>query len=113
MPAQQGLWLHDYQSLLPASNQPGQQDQEHAIGPGDWWPVHLSLEDDELLAQEGIFRQKLGRASAKVGEGGQRQGGHERCGPTSKVRGECIQAAIQEALERDKNTSQTRSFSLT
>src|SRR5215831_20068822 len=32
------VWLHDEEGLLPGSNQPGQQDQEHAIGPGDRWP---------------------------------------------------------------------------
>jgi hypothetical protein len=30
-------------SLLPRSNQPGQQDEEHAIGLGECWPFHLSL----------------------------------------------------------------------
>ena len=37
-------------SLLPGPNQPGQQDQEQAIGSGDAWSFHLSPEDDELLA---------------------------------------------------------------
>ena len=55
MPAQQGLWLHDVEGLMPSPNQPGQQDEEHAIGSGDGWQFHLSPEDDELLAQEGIF----------------------------------------------------------
>jgi hypothetical protein len=50
MPAEQGGWLHDDQSLLPGSNQPGQQDEEDAIGPGDRWSFHLSLKNDELLA---------------------------------------------------------------
>ena len=43
------IWLHEHESLLPGTNQPGQQDQEHAIGPGDCWPFHLSFENDELL----------------------------------------------------------------
>ena len=50
MPAQHGLWLNDQKSLLPGSNQPGQQDEEDAIGTGDRWPFHLSMENDELLA---------------------------------------------------------------
>ena len=50
MPAQQGVWLHDQEGLLPGSNQPGQQDEEDAIGLGACWPFHLSLENDELLA---------------------------------------------------------------
>jgi hypothetical protein len=50
MPAQQGVWLHKQESLLPGSNQPGQQDEEDAIGPGECWPFHLSPENKELLA---------------------------------------------------------------
>ena len=50
MPAEQGVWLYKQESLLPGANQPGQQDEEHAIGPGEGWPFHLSLENDELLA---------------------------------------------------------------
>ena len=50
MPSEQGVWLHDHDGLLPGSNQPGQQDEKDAIGPGDWWPFHLSLEDAELVA---------------------------------------------------------------
>jgi hypothetical protein len=50
MPAQHRLWSNDHESLLPGSNQPGQQDEEDAIGPGDGWPFHLSIEHDELLS---------------------------------------------------------------
>ena len=50
MPAEQGVWLHKQESLLPGSNQRGQEDEEDAIGPGECWPFHLSPENDELLA---------------------------------------------------------------
>ena len=33
-----------------SAKQPGQQDEEDAIGPGDWWPFHLSIEHDELVS---------------------------------------------------------------
>jgi hypothetical protein len=49
MPPEQGVWLHNQQSLLPGSNQPGKQDKEDAIGSGERWPFHLTPEDDELL----------------------------------------------------------------
>ena len=49
MPPQQGIRLNNHKGLLPGSNQPGQQDEEDAIGPGDYWPFYLSLEDNELL----------------------------------------------------------------
>jgi hypothetical protein len=50
MLAQQGVWLHDHESLPPGTNQPGQQNEEDAIGPSERWPFHLSLKNDELLA---------------------------------------------------------------
>ena len=50
MPPQHCLWLNDDERLLPASNQPGQEDQEQAIGPGERWPLHLPLEDDQWLS---------------------------------------------------------------
>jgi hypothetical protein len=59
MPPEEGVWLHDREGLLPRSNNPGQQDEQEAIGPGELWPFHLSLKDDELLAQEGIFRNEV------------------------------------------------------
>lgn len=73
MPAQQCVGLNNHEGLLPGSNQPGQQDEEDAIGVRACGPFHLSLEDDELLAQEGIFSDKLGLASAKIGESSKRQ----------------------------------------
>ena len=112
MPAEQGLWLHDEKSLLPRSNQPGQQDEEYAIGPGDGWSFHLSLKDDELLAEEGIFCHQFRLASGQVGQGGERQGGCERFRPTSPARGECMPAAIQEPLEMGHNTRHRSRFSI-
>ncbi len=78
MPAEQGIWLHDEQSLFPGANQPSQQDEEQSIGFRTCRSFHLPLEDDERLSQEGIFRHQLGLAPAKVGQRLQRQGGSER-----------------------------------
>ncbi len=50
MPAQQGLWLHDEERLLPGTNEPSQQDEEDAIGFGASRPFHLPPENDELLS---------------------------------------------------------------
>jgi hypothetical protein len=65
--------LHDHESLLPGSNQPGHQNEEDAIGVRAFWPFHLPLEDDQLLSQEGIFSDKLGLASAKIEESSKQQ----------------------------------------
>ena len=89
------------------------QHEEQAIGFRAGGPFHLPPEDDQLLAQEGIFGDELGLASVKIGEGCQRQGGPERFGPTSQTRGECIQAAILQPPEIGHHTSHTKSFSIT
>jgi hypothetical protein len=74
MPAQQGIWLHDHESLLPRPNQPGQQDEQEAIGPGERWPFHLPLENGQLVSQEGIFGNELRVASAQVGQCSKQEG---------------------------------------
>jgi hypothetical protein len=43
MPPEKCVWLHDEEGLLPGSNQPGQQDEEDAIGPGERWPFTCRL----------------------------------------------------------------------
>jgi hypothetical protein len=50
MEAEQGIWLNNQEGGLSGLNQPGQQDEEHAIGPGDGWPFHLAPQNDELLS---------------------------------------------------------------
>jgi hypothetical protein len=109
----QGIWLHDQEGLLPGLNQRRQQNEQDAIGVGACRPFHLPPEDDQLLAQEGIFRDQFGLASAKIGYGLQRQRGQERFGPTSQARGEGMQAVIQEALESGENSTHRRRFSIT
>jgi len=96
------VWLNNHKGLLPGLNQPGQQNQEHAIGPAKRWPFHLPPENNELLAEEGIFRHELRFASAEINEGGEQQGAPERFGPTSKARGDRIPAAILQPPERGK-----------
>jgi len=50
MPTQHCVGLHDQEGLLPGPNQPGQQDEEEAIGPGERWPFHLPPQNDELVS---------------------------------------------------------------
>jgi hypothetical protein len=104
--------LDKEEGMFPAPNYSCQQDKEHAIRLRACWPFHLALEDDELLAEEGIFCHQFRLASAKVGQGLQRQGGSEWFRPMSQASGECIQAAILQLLEMCQNTSHTRNFSI-
>ena len=85
MPPEQGVWLHDEEGLLPGPNQPGQQDQEDVISPGDRRPFHLSLEDEELLPQQGVFCHQFSFISRQIGEGAHHQGGGARFHPMTKA----------------------------
>ena len=98
--------------LLPGSNQPGPQDEEHAIRFRACRPFHLAPEDEEWLSEEGICCSQFRLALAQVGQGGERQGGSERFRPTSQARGEGMQAAIFQLLQRGHNTRHRRRFSI-
>jgi hypothetical protein len=65
--------LHDEEGLLPGSNQPGQQDEEHAIRLRACWPFHLPFEHDELLSYQRVFCHQLGFTSAKISQCSKRQ----------------------------------------
>jgi len=73
MPSEQGVWLRDQDGILPGTNQLGQQNEQETIDPSYEWPFHLPPEDDELLAEENIFRDQFGLASAEIGQGCQWQ----------------------------------------
>src|SRR5215469_5341107 len=68
MPSQQRLWLNDTQGLLPGPNHSCQKDQQHAVRFGTDRSLHLSVQNDELLTQEGIFCAQFGLASGQVGQ---------------------------------------------
>jgi hypothetical protein len=58
-PSEQGIWLNDHEGLLPSSNQPSQQDEEHPIRFRAGGSFHPPFEHDERLSQEGIFGDQL------------------------------------------------------
>src|SRR5437763_15827608 len=103
MEAEQRLWLNDEERLLPCPNHPCQEDEEHAIRFRACGAFHLAPEDDELLSQEGIFCHQLGLASAKVGQGLQRQGGSERSGPLKKASSQSCNETTHEPFQTSKN----------
>ena len=113
MPAQQAVWLHDEDGLLPVRTNLANRTRRRRSVLVNRWPLHLPLENGQLVSQEGIFCHEFGLASAKISEICQRQKGNVRFGPTSNARGDRIQAAIQEAPEMGQNTSHTKNFSIT
>jgi hypothetical protein len=97
------LWLNNEEGLFPCPNHSCQEHEEQAIRFRACRPFHLPFEDDELLSQEGIFRHKLGLASAKVGEGLKRQGRSQWCGPLKNACSQYHDTRTHEPLETRKN----------
>jgi hypothetical protein len=54
--------------LLPCANQPSQEHEECSVRLGASRSFHLPTEHDERLSYEGVFRDELGLASAKICE---------------------------------------------
>jgi hypothetical protein len=68
MPAEEGLGLHNQERLCPVTGSPRKQQQEEPIGLATRWALHLTEEDDELMAKQRIFRDEVGLGASEVGE---------------------------------------------
>jgi len=66
MPAQERIGLEDDDGFLPTPDPAGEEDEPKAIGWGESWLVNLAVEDDELLAEEGVLGNKLGAATSEI-----------------------------------------------
>ena len=55
MPAEEGIGLHNEKRLFPVPDGSREYDQKQPIGPGTCWALHLTAEDDQLLAQQRVF----------------------------------------------------------
>src|SRR5260370_24507713 len=66
--AQDGVRGDDYQSLPPASPQPGQRDPKEPVAPAQPRPVRRSLVDGQLLPQGEVLEGEL--AVPAIEEGG-------------------------------------------
>ena len=69
MPAEEGLGLNNEERLFPTADSPREDDQEHAIGLGTGWTLHLAAEDDQLLTKQRIFGKELRPGAGKIREG--------------------------------------------
>jgi hypothetical protein len=66
MPAQERIGLDDKEALLPTPDPAGEEDEPEAIGWGEAWLANLAVEDDELLAEEGVLGNELGIAASEI-----------------------------------------------
>jgi len=68
VPAEEGLGLNNQERRFPAMGSPRKRDQEHPIRPGRRWALHLTAEDDQLLAKQRIFGEKVSLGVGKISE---------------------------------------------
>jgi len=55
MPAKQRIGFDDKEGFLPPPGPAGEEDEPRAIGWCEAWLANLTVEDDELLAEEGVL----------------------------------------------------------
>ena len=66
MPAQEGIGLEDEEGFPPTPDPAGEEDEPEVVGWGEAWLADLAVEDDELLAEEGVLGNELGLAASEV-----------------------------------------------
>jgi hypothetical protein len=75
MPAQEGIGLEDEEGFPPSADPAGEEDEPEAVGWGEAWLADLAMEEDELLAEEGVLGNELGLAAGDI----------ERCGENDRI----------------------------
>jgi hypothetical protein len=99
MPAQERIGLEDEEGFLPPPDPTDEEDEPEAIGWGESWLVDLAVEDDELLAEEGVLGNELGIAASEI-EGRAEEDGIAR--RTGELEGSAFQRQQCGAYGSDK-----------
>ena len=66
MPAEESIGLEDEEGFPPSPDPAGEEDEPEAVGWGETWLADLAMEDDELLAEEGVLGNELGFAASEI-----------------------------------------------
>ena len=66
MPAQEGIGLEDEDGFPPNPDPAGEEDEPEPVGWGEAWLADLAMEEDKLLAEEGVLGNELGLAASEV-----------------------------------------------
>ena len=64
MPAHRCVWLNNVKGLFPEPGKTREQNEAETVMVGERRSFHLSMEDNELLAQEGILYNQIGTAAS-------------------------------------------------
>jgi hypothetical protein len=71
MPAQEGVRFEDKQGCLPTPDTTDKEDEPQAIRLGDPRFPDLAIEDDRLLAEEGILGDEFGSRAGDIQRSGE------------------------------------------
>ncbi len=74
LPAQERLRLGDQQGFFPVGKTRGQEEKPEAIRAGKVRLLDLALEDNQLMAKQGIFCDQLGTSEGEIGGSAKEQG---------------------------------------
>jgi hypothetical protein len=64
MPTQECIWLNNVKDLFPETRKTYEQNEEETVATGQQGSFHLSIEDNELLAEHGILYNQIGTAAS-------------------------------------------------
>ena len=66
MPAKQRVWLNNMNGLFPEQGKTREQNEAETVKLGEHRSFHLSMEDDQLLAEYSIFYNKIEATAIQV-----------------------------------------------
>ena len=58
------VWLNNVKGLFPEMRRTREQNEEETVILGEQGSFHLSIEDDELLTEQGILYNQIGTAAS-------------------------------------------------
>ena len=66
MPTQECVWLNNVNCLLPKPGTAGEKNEEETVVIGKLRSPHLTVKDDQLLAEQWIFYNQIDTAAGQV-----------------------------------------------
>jgi hypothetical protein len=104
MPTKQCLRLDNEERLFPGPRHPSQEHQEQPIRLSVHRAFDLSTQDEELVAQQRVFREQFGFASGQIGERTEYKGGRRWLHPPQNTFLKRMEAKRDALLDRGKHT---------
>jgi hypothetical protein len=66
MPGQERIGMEDEEGSPPSPDPAGEEDEPEAVGWGERWLAALAMDEDKLLAEEGVLGNELGFAASEI-----------------------------------------------